>query len=101
MKVTKNERFNGTLRREVLNAGWFPTTRQAQVAINQWLRQNNHIRQHHALGIRPPVPETILEKPQISGLVEGARHGRAPRKFLCRCHSDVRNRQYAVSANED
>jgi putative transposase len=62
-----NERFNGTLRREVLNAEWFATIRQAQVVINTWLRQYNHIRPHHALGMRPPVPETILEKPQISG----------------------------------
>ena len=29
-----NERFNGTLRREVLNAEWFQTTNQAQAAIN-------------------------------------------------------------------
>lgn len=62
-----NERFNGTLRREVLNTEWFATTRQAQAAINQWLRQYNHIRPHHALGMRPPVPETLLEKPQIPG----------------------------------
>lgn len=66
-----NERFNGTLRREVLNAEWFATTRQAQVVINTWLRQYNHIRPHHALGMRPPVPETILEKPQIDGPDQG------------------------------
>ena len=29
-----NERFNGTLRREVLNAEWFQSAKQAQVAIN-------------------------------------------------------------------
>ena len=34
-----NERFNGILRREVLNAEWFHSTKQAQVAINAWLRQ--------------------------------------------------------------
>ena len=34
-----NESFNGTLRREVLNAEWFATTRQAQAVISQWLRQ--------------------------------------------------------------
>ena len=62
-----NERFNGTLRREVLNAEWFHSTRQAQVAINVWLRQYNQIRPHHALNMRPPAPETLLEKPQISG----------------------------------
>jgi putative transposase len=54
-----NERFNGTLRREILNAEWFTTTRQAQTVINHWLRQYNHVRPHHALGMRPPVPETI------------------------------------------
>jgi putative transposase len=62
-----NERFNGTLRREVLNREWFASIRQAQVAINQWLRQYNHIRPHHALGMRTPVPETLIEKHQISG----------------------------------
>ena len=54
-----NERFNGTLRQEVLNAEWFATTRQAQSVIDQWLRQYNQIRPHQALNMRAPVPETI------------------------------------------
>ena len=54
-----NERFNGTLRREVLNAEWFATVEQAKTVIGKWLRQYNHIRPHQALGLRPPVPETI------------------------------------------
>ena len=62
-----NERFNGTLRKEVLNAEWFSTTRQAQIVINHWLRQYNHIRPHQALNQRPPMPETLVEKSQISG----------------------------------
>ena len=62
-----NERFNGTLRREVLNAHWFASIRQAQTVIDQWLHQYNHIRPHHALGMRAPVPETLIKKPQISG----------------------------------
>jgi len=62
-----NERFNGTLRQEVLNAEWFHSTRQAQTAINIWLRQYNQIRPHHALKMRPPAPETLLERDQISG----------------------------------
>ncbi len=33
-----NERFNGTLRHEGLNAEWFATTQQAQLVINTWLR---------------------------------------------------------------
>ena len=66
-----NERFNGTLRREVLNAEWFHTTKQAQVAFNIWLKQYNQIRPHHALNMRPPVPETWLEKRQINGTERG------------------------------
>nr|WP_293338839.1 IS3 family transposase [Parvibaculum sp.] len=62
-----NERFNGTLRQEVLNAEWFYSTRQAQAAINIWLRQYNQIRPHHALNMRPPAPETLLEFDQIVG----------------------------------
>jgi putative transposase len=66
-----NERFNGTLRREILNTEWFANTRQAQVVINQWLRQYNHVRPHHALGMRPPIPETILVNRQITGTAQG------------------------------
>jgi len=62
-----NERFNGTLRKEVLDAEWFHITKQAQVAINAWLRQFNQIGPHHVLNMRPPVPETLLEKVKTSG----------------------------------
>ena len=62
-----NERFNGTLRNEVLNVEWFHTVHQAQTAINVWLRQYNHIRPHHGLNMRPPVPETIIKKTKSSG----------------------------------
>lgn len=55
-----NERFNGTLRRENLNAEWFTTTEQAQFVINHWLKQYNHTRPHQALNMRPPVPETLF-----------------------------------------
>ncbi len=55
-----NERFNGTLRREVLNAQWFTTTKQAQTVIKKWLKQYNHTRPHQALNMRPPVPETLI-----------------------------------------
>ena len=61
-----NESFNGTLRREVINTEWFHSTKHAQVVINAWLRQNNQIRPHHTLGMRPPIPETLLEKAKIS-----------------------------------
>jgi hypothetical protein len=53
--------FNGTLRREVLNAEWFTSIRQAQIVIETWMKQYNHIRPHQALNMRPPVPETLLQ----------------------------------------
>ena len=62
-----NERFNGTLRREVLNAECLMTAELAQIVINHLLRQHNHTRPHQALNMPPPVPETLLEKPLISG----------------------------------
>jgi transposase InsO family protein len=62
-----NERVNGTPRSEVLNVEWFYTTRPAQLVINVWLRQYNHIRPHHGLNMRPSVPEVLLEKSKISG----------------------------------
>ena len=55
------------LRREVLNAEWFATTRQAQTVINTWLRQYNHVRPHQALGLRPLMPENLVENGQLSG----------------------------------
>lgn len=56
-----NERFNGTLRYEVLNTEWFTTLDQARTVITRWLRQYNNIRPHQALGMRPPVPETLQQ----------------------------------------
>ncbi|MEL7390585.1 MAG: transposase [Pseudomonadota bacterium] len=69
-----NERFNGTWLREVLNAEWFTTTEQAQIVIDHWLKQYNHIRPHQALKMRPTAPETLLEKPLIGGPDTGGRH---------------------------
>ena len=44
-----NERVNGTLRREILDAEWFVTTKQAQTVNNISLKQSNHIHPHQAL----------------------------------------------------
>jgi transposase InsO family protein len=66
-----DERSNGTLRREILNAEWFATTRQAQTAINQKPRPYNHVWPYHALGMRPPIPKPILVNHQITGTDRG------------------------------
>jgi hypothetical protein len=41
----------------------------AQGAINVWLRQHNQIRPHHASGMTPPAPETLLEKTKLNGRI--------------------------------
>lgn len=66
-----NERLNGTLRREVLNAEWFTATKLAQIFVNHLLGQYNHSRPYQALGMRPPVSETLFEKAPISGIDKG------------------------------
>lgn len=57
-----NERFNGTFRREVLNAEWCSTLKQAQDVITKWLKEYNHVRPHQAPNMKPPVPETLLNR---------------------------------------
>ena len=73
-RTDKNERFNGTLKRDCLNAECFHSTTHAQVAINVWLRQYHRVRPQNALKLRPPVPETLYDKSQFSGNRTGARH---------------------------
>ncbi len=57
-----NERFNGTLRNEILNANWFQTTQQAQATINCWVKEYNHIRPHQGLGMKQQIPQTTTLK---------------------------------------
>ena len=51
------ESCNGKLRDECLNRERFDTLLEAQVLIEGWRREYNHIRPHSALGSRPPAPE--------------------------------------------
>jgi len=54
------ESFNGKLRDELLNGEIFYTLKEAQILIEHWRREYNHIRPHSSLGGRPPAPETIV-----------------------------------------
>ncbi len=54
------ESFNGKLRDELLNGEIFTTLLEAQVLIEQWRQEYNHIRPHSALGYRPPAPRAIV-----------------------------------------
>lgn len=51
-----NERFNGSLRDECLNGELFYTLREAQVIVEAWRKEYNHIRPHSSLNYRPPAP---------------------------------------------
>ena len=50
-----NESFNGTFRRECLNAEIFASLTEARVVIEQWLEEYNTLRPHGSLGGRSPA----------------------------------------------
>lgn len=50
-----NESFNGTLRRECLDAERFHSLTEARVVIEDWRQQYNHERPHSALGYQTPA----------------------------------------------
>ena len=50
-----NERFNGRLRDECLNAEWFANRTEAAVLIEQFRRRYNEHRPHSSLGYRTPI----------------------------------------------
>ena len=57
-KPTQNayiERFNGTFRREVLDAHVFKSIRQVRCVVNEWLVEYNTERPHQALKFMTPV----------------------------------------------
>ena len=55
------ESFNGKLRDELLDREVFDTLWEAQVLVESWRQEYNHVRPHSALGYRPPAPETVVE----------------------------------------
>lgn len=50
-----NESFNGTFRRECLDAELFQSLVEARVVIEDWRRRYNHERPHSALGYQVPA----------------------------------------------
>ena len=57
-KPTQNayiERFNGTFRREVLNANVFSSLAQVRRTVDEWLVEYNTVRPHQALAFMTPV----------------------------------------------
>ena len=48
------ESFNGTFRKECLDAHWFTTLTEAEHLVEAWRREYNESRPHRALGERTP-----------------------------------------------
>ena len=63
-----NESFNGKLRDELLNRETFYSLKEVQILTGRWRREYNTIRPHSSLGYRPPVPETIMPRPQLAAI---------------------------------
>ena len=63
-----NESFNGKLRDEVLNVEIFDTLLEAQVLIERWRQEYNHVRPHSSLGYKPPAPEAVIPLTHKSNL---------------------------------
>lgn len=49
------ERFNGSMRDELLHGETFRTVTETRVVIDSWLEQYNQIRPHRALGMKTPA----------------------------------------------
>lgn len=49
------ERFNGTMRRELLNAEIFHSLTEARVLVHEFVQRYNHDRPHRSLGMKSPA----------------------------------------------
>ncbi len=56
------ERFNGTMRNEVLNGEEFDSVLEARVVINEWLITYNTVRPHRGLGMMTPAAFAASQK---------------------------------------
>jgi len=74
------ERFNGTMRREVLNVEEFHSVLEARVVIGAWKDEYNTLRPHRALGGRTPARFTAeaakLAAPERKRQTDGGRKER-------------------------
>jgi transposase InsO family protein len=61
-----NESFNGKLRDELLNCEIFYTLKEAKILIEQWRQHYNTVRPHSSLGYKPPAPETIIPRVNLT-----------------------------------
>jgi transposase InsO family protein len=63
-----NERFNGSLRDELLNGEIFYTLTEARTLIENWRCHYNEVRPHSSLNYKPPSPKVITSVPKDQNL---------------------------------
>jgi putative transposase len=66
------ERFNGSMRDELLDRDTFRTLTEARVVINAWLDQYNNSRPHRGLGMKAPA---VFAADTLAKLKEANREG--------------------------
>jgi hypothetical protein len=85
----KVERFHKTLKREFLDSKVFGSIDEAQAAIDAWVHDYNHTREHQSLGNRPPIARFALAPKDPEDPVEGSLRTAPPsteRRLLRRVH---------------
>jgi len=65
------ESFNGKLRDELLNREIFYTMTEAEVLLERWRIHYNTKRPHSALGYRPPAPEAVQSRTDLTNIMIG------------------------------
>ena len=68
----KVERFHKTMKREFLAGKVFESIEAAQAALDGWVLEYNHEREHQSLGDRPPVERFRLARTEVVEPVEVA-----------------------------
>jgi putative transposase len=71
------ERFNGSMRRELLNGEEFHSLLEARVVIGRWVEEYNTVRHHRGLGGKTPAAFTVearkLAADERNGQTDGGR----------------------------
>jgi putative transposase len=68
------ESFNGTLRKDCLEANWFDSLAEARLRIEAWRRQYNHDRPHTSLGGLAPAEFAALRSPSAPSELQTPKH---------------------------
>ena len=66
----KVERFHKTMKREFLDGKVFDSVAGAQAALDGWVDEYNHTREHQSLGDRPPIERFRLARSELPAPVE-------------------------------